>query len=132
MAELLHKCMTKAIIADGNQVKHSLDWVMSRRGILKIYSDRLECGDWVISNDEITDTVLTSIRSVFFMPGYVLRVQTQSRTYHFGLNGGSFWKSELPFPVTREKARLGYSKFSAAIRVFVILFLIYWIWKKYV
>ena len=131
MSEILYKCMTKAIISDADQVRHSLEWVMSRRGILKVFSDRLECGDWVIPYNEINHAVLTSIRSSLFLPGYVLRVQTDSKTYQFGLNWGRFWKTELPFFITREKGHLGYSKFSVLMRVFLILFLAYWLWKKF-
>jgi hypothetical protein len=88
MSELLHKCMTKATTAEGDQRKYGPNWVISRRGSLKIFDDRLECGDWRIDYTEIKDAVLCSFRSFFLrIPGYILTVETNDRTYHFGLNG---------------------------------------------
>jgi hypothetical protein len=52
-----------------------------------------------------------------FIPGYILRIRTNSQIYQFGLNSGAFWKGELPFPVRRERIRLKYSPFSILIRL---------------
>lgn len=131
MSKLLYKCMTKATTAEGDQIRHSLSWAVSRRGSLKVYSDRLECGDWVIPNSEIQKAVLTSVRSTLFLPGYILRVETKEKSYQFGLNGGRFWKSELPFLVVRESGSLGFSGFSVAIRIILVATLIYLLWRKF-
>ena len=45
--------MTKATTAEGDQRKYGPNWVVSRRGSLKIFDDRLECGDWRIDYTEI-------------------------------------------------------------------------------
>ena len=125
----LYQCLTKATTATGDQMKYGPNWVVARRARLKVFPDRLECGDWTIPNEEITEAVLFSIRSLVFIPGYVLRVTTDEATYHFGLNGGAFWKGELPFPVTRKKGSLGYSKLSIAVRVIALGDLVYALWQ---
>ena len=130
MSELLFQCMTKATNAEENQVRHSFNWVVSRRGILKVYDDRLVCGVWTILFTEITGAVLTSIRSTFFLPGYVLRIDTAGKSYHFGLNGRRFWESDLPFPIRGEKGRLGYSVYSVLVRITLLVALAYWLWQK--
>jgi hypothetical protein len=50
--------------------------------------------------------------------------------YQFGLNWGRFWSRELPFPVRRERARLGLSPFSIAVRVALIGLLALWLWRR--
>jgi hypothetical protein len=130
MSKLLHKCMTKAMTAEGDQRKYGPKWVTSRRASLKVYEDRLECGDWRIDYNEINDAVLYSFRSVFLrLPGYILTVQTDTRTYHFGLNGwGQFWKGNLPFQAKREKGKLGLSWFSIVFRVVILGLIGYQLW----
>jgi len=123
----LYRCMTKAVDAEGDQLRYSPAWVTARRGILKVYPDRLACGDWTIPFAEIRESVLSSFRSTFGIPGYVLRVDTGAKTYHFGLNGNRFWKGELPFPVRRERTKLAYSVFSIVARCILVALLIYYL-----
>jgi hypothetical protein len=91
--------------------------------------DSLVCGDWTIPYDQIKDATLISFSSLF-LPGYILRVRTGDKVYQFGLNGNPYWKGDLPFPVTRERGKLGYSAFSIAARVAALVFVLYWLWKK--
>jgi hypothetical protein len=130
MTELLHKCMTKATTVEGDQMKFGPNWVTARRAILKVFPDRVECGDWIIPNERIEEATLYSIRTNFFIPGYVLRLTREEKAYHFGLNAGKYWKGELPFSVNREKGKLAYSKFSIAIRIALIAYICYYIWGR--
>lgn len=126
----LHSCMTKAVIADGDQLRTGPIWITSRRGLLKLYSDRLKCGNWTIAYSEIREAVLSSFRSpILRIPGYILAVRTDSDTYHFGLNGWPYWKGELPFPVTRKQARLKMSPISIIARAVLIGYASYFVWN---
>ena len=122
--------MTKATTAEGNEIRRSFNWVVSRRAILRVFDDALECGDWRIPYDTIDEAVLFSTWSMF-IPCYVLRVSTDGTLYQFGLNPGSFWKGDLPFPVTREKLRLQYSWFSILVRISAVAYLIYLAWQYF-
>jgi hypothetical protein len=125
----VYSCITKAIVADGNQLRTGPKWVTSRRGRLKLFGDRLECGDWTIPYVNIREAVLSSFRSpILRIPGYLLAVRTDSDTYHFGLNGGRYWEGELPFPVQRQKARLKMSMISIVARVLLIGYALYVVW----
>ncbi len=130
--ELLYKCMVKATTAEGDQRKYGPNWAFSRRGSLKVFDDRLECGDWQIAFCDLENAVLYSFRSFFFrLPGYILTVEANDKTYHFGLNGwGGFWKGQLPFEVKREKGKLQFSWFSIAVRTVLVGYLGYalWLW----
>lgn len=125
----LHTCMTKATTAEGDQMMHGPNWVVAKRGRLKVFADRLECGEWIIRNEEITEATLYSVRSLFFIPGYVLKIMTEEKSYHFGLNWGSFWRGDLPFAVAREKGTIGYTKFSIIIRVVLLGLALYYLWQ---
>ncbi|MBA4031232.1 MAG: hypothetical protein C0478_10150 [Planctomyces sp.] len=135
MSQLLHQCLTKATIAEGDQRQYGPRWITARRGKLQVFDDHLHCGHWSIPYPEITDAVLYSFRSTFLrIPGYLLTVSTAEKTYHFGLNGwGSFWKNDLPFPVRREQGKLRYTWFSIAVRLLLFCYLIYllgmWIFR---
>ena len=89
MPNLLYSCMTKATDAEGDQMQYGPNWLLSRRGVLRVFDDHLECGNWHVDYREIQDAVLFSVRSIF-IPGFVLRISTGSKTYYFGLNWGRF------------------------------------------
>jgi len=125
---MLHSCMTKATTAEGDDIRHSQNWLTSRRGKLNVMSDSLVCGDWRIPYNEIDEAVLFRT-SQMFIPCYVLRVKSNGVVYQFGLNPGRFWKGDLPFPVRREKVRFRFSPFSIVGRIVLVLTLAYWIWR---
>lgn len=127
MAELIHRCWTKATNEEGDEVRRSSNWVTARRARLHVTRDALVCGDWTIPYADIQEAVLFSV-SQMLVPGYVLRVKAKGVTYQFGLNWGRFWERELPFPVHREKARLRYSFFSIALRIMLIAIVAHWLW----
>ena len=128
--ELLHECVTKATTSEGQDIRRSLSWVVSRRAQLQLTDEALVCGDWTIPYKEIDDALLFTTRTLL-KRAYVLRVKTGQRVYQFGLNYRPFWESDLPFPVRREAGSLGYSWFSIAVRL-VFLFLIgRLLWRMY-
>ena len=126
MPETLYECMTKATTVEGDDIRYSQNWLMSRRGTLRVTTESLECGDWHISYSDIREAVLFSTRQMF-IPCYVLRVRTDVKIYQFGLNPNRFWKGELPFPVQREQLR--YSRFSIAVRVAWVAAVAYLVWQ---
>lgn len=130
MEQPLHSCMTKAVIADGDQLESGPRWITSRRARLKLFADRLQCGDWTIRYCEIRGATLASFRShVLRIPGYVLSVRTDTKTYHFGLSGSSYWMHDLPFPVRRTKGRLRLSLISLLARAALIGYALYFVWR---
>ena len=128
MDEPLHTCMTKATAAEGDQMERNPHWIVAKRARLKVFADRLECGKWIIRNEDITEATLYSVRSLFFIPGYVLKIMTEDKCYHFGLNWGSFWRGDLPFAVAREKGAVGYSAFSIVVRAVLLVWALYYLW----
>ena len=126
MTQPIHICMTKAIIADGDQLETGPQWITSRRAKLRLFDDHLVCGDWNVRYDDIGEAVLASFRSpILRIPSYILSARTNTHTYHFGLNGWRYWNGELPFPVTRRKTRLRMSWISIAARAIIIGYIAY-------
>ena len=129
MSRLLHKCMTKAIIANGAHPGSSLRWATSRRAFLKVLTDRLECRDWVIPYDDLEEATLFHGAGLLF-PAYVLRVRTKQRTYQFGLNPWRYWRGPLPFPVTRERRSPGRTFLVWAVRGLAAAAFAYFLWPR--
>ena len=130
MQQPIHTCMTKAVIADGDQLRIGPKWITARRAKLKLYDDRLQCGDWTIDYDDIREAVLASFRShILRIPGYMLSVRTDKNTYHFGLNGWGYWKGELPFPATRTESKLRMSPISFLVRALLIGYVGILVWR---
>ena len=132
MEKPLYKCLTKATTAKGDQLKCGPSWAIAKRGFLKVFADRLECGKWIIPNASIKEAILYSIRSNLFIPGYILKVVTDEKVFHFGLNWGGFWKGDLPFEVRREKSGLGYSISSLISRFVFLVCIFYFLWERFI
>ncbi len=125
----IRSCMVKAVKGAPDDFAYGMRWVTSQRGLLKIFQDHLKCGDWSITYSEVEEAELFKTRSGF-IPCYILKIKTRSSTYQFGLNGSKFWEGELPFEVKRTKGKLKYSMFSLVIRILLIAFLVWYIYKK--
>jgi hypothetical protein len=142
----LFRCMSKATISPKvdeeiesksvtstttTTTTYGTHWLLARRGILKVYSDRLVFGKFVINNSDIEKAVLYSMpRQFLVFPCFLLVIETKLSVFQFGLNGwNSFWKQELPFPAERQKGTIGYSYYSIAVRIVVIIWCIYVIVK---
>ncbi len=119
MSDLLYRCMAKATTAEQGEVRRSLNWAFARRGSLEVWSDALRFKDWAIPYAAIDQASLYRFWQGF-IPGFVLVVKSADTVYQFGLNYGSFWKRELPFPVERATARMGYSWGSWLLRICLI------------
>lgn len=129
MTQPLHQCMTKAIVAEGDRSPPSLRWIFARRGTLKVFPDRLECGNWVVPYDEVEESMLSAGEG-FLVSGFVLRVRTSDRTYQFGLNRSRFWEGDLPFRVRREAPSPSLVWIHRAVRVAGILGIAYLVWSN--
>ena len=80
-----YKCFCKATNREKGDPRYSHNWVAARRAFLKVYDDRIECGDWTIPYDEMERVHRFRIRS-FLIPSSVLQVITKHATYQFGVN----------------------------------------------
>lgn len=119
-----YQCMTKAIRAQGTDIRRGVDWVKSRRGLIKAYEDHITCGTWTLKTDEVEEAILVTTRDMFF-PVKVLIVQTESDTYQFGLNPWCQIAAHLPFPFREESKAIKWSLFSVLFRFGAIALLVY-------
>jgi hypothetical protein len=121
--------MTKGVKGAAEEFEYGMSWVTARRASLKVFEDRLECGDWTIPYASVSQAVLFETRQMF-IPCYILKVRTDSEAYQFGLNGNKFWRGELPFAVVRERGRLKYSVFSILARIALLVVLIWYFFLR--
>lgn len=118
--------MVKATKKEGENIRCSLNWVLSRRGMLYVMSDSLKCGNWNIPYPEIDEAIIYSVPWLF-TSAYVLLIKSKGQIYQFGLNPGRFWKGDLPFPVKRENNNNKYWNVVNIIRFIIFGILIFWI-----
>ena len=128
-AEPVYRCMTKGVRGTPEEFEYGLKWITSRRAFLKVYEDRLECGDWNIPYSAIEEAELFQTRSGI-IPCFILKARTADNTFQFGLNGNKFWKGDLPFEVKRTKGRLKYSAFSICLRIALIAGLVWYVFFR--
>ena len=125
----IYSCMTKGVRGAPEEFEYGLKWITSRRAFLKVFEDRLECGDWNVSYSAIEEAELFQTRSGI-IPCFILKARTADNTFQFGLNGNKFWKGDLPFEVKRTKGRLEYSVFSICLRIALIAGLVWYVFFR--
>jgi hypothetical protein len=101
MQKPLHRYLVKAVRAECDQFQYGREWLLARRGLLKIFEDHLECGDWRIPYSEISEAVVQPTRTRVLLPSCLLKIQTPEEIYHFRFLRLAFAEQELPFTVKR-------------------------------
>lgn len=125
-----YRCWAKAISqAEPGSIKHSRQWLTSRRGWLLVFDDRLRCGDWDIPFTAISEAVLYRGWSPPW-PVQVLELVVGAHAYQFGLNPWCRVQGHLPIVVRTASLKLGYSAFSLIVRVAALAIVTYWLWNR--
>ena len=130
MDKPLYRAFTKGTFQGEGEPAYGLHWIASRRGWFKVFTDRVECGDWVITNASIKEAVLFKSRQGL-IPVSVLRLTTGDRTYQFGFNPWARVERHLAFEFRTEAVKLKYSTASFVIRLGVLAYLMYWLWSTF-
>ena len=120
------KYFTKATDRETGPPRRSFNWVGARRAWLKIYNDRLECGDWTIPLSEVKDATLYTAGMFILTRVQVLQVVTKDDVrYQFGLNPWVNITKTFPMPFNTEKVKLKTSGFSVVARMILLIYLGY-------
>jgi hypothetical protein len=122
-----YRCWTKATDRESGVPRRSQNWVVARRAWLRVFRDRLECGDWVIPIAGIRKATMYEGRSLFGS-ARVLELQTEAGSYQFGMNPWVLLDRHLPFDVDRVTVKFRLSPFSLVVRLFVLGYIVYLVW----
>ncbi len=128
MSGLRYRCFTKATDRAAAPPRPSRHWATSRRAWLKVFDDRLECGDWVVPVEAVTSATLY-LSSVPLNPLKVLRLDTADRTFQFGLNPWCRIARHLPFEPRVETIRPAWALVSLLVRLALVAYLVYFVWR---
>lgn len=123
-ARILIAGATKGRQTGSSVVQRGADWITAYRGALIVTPEALVAGQWRIPVASIQEARLLKVRG-----GYVLTVNPEGLPiFQFGLTPDPRWESSLPFPVTVEAGRIGYSLFSILLRVGLLLSILFLLW----
>ena len=130
MTEPIYKCWTKITNKESGTPSDSFNWIISRRGWFKVFTDRIECGNWKIPFAEVQEMVVYRGKQML-IPVTVLQIAIPGETYQFGFNPWARPLTYLPISCREEQIKLKYSAFSISFRVIIIFYLIYLAWRKF-
>jgi hypothetical protein len=126
----LYRCITKGTDRMSGPPRRSAHWATSRRGTLRIYTDRVELGDWRIPHADVREARAYSIPSLLGR-GLVLELRTDTKTYQFGINPWARPLGHLPYPVQVQDAGLGLTASSVALRLSAIVVIGFIAWQDW-
>lgn len=131
MDELVYRCWTKATNRESGSPRRSWNWATSRRAWFKVFGDRVECGSWKVPFDSIRRAVVYRGKSSL-LPVRVLHLEAESGTYQFGFNPWVKIELRLPFEFEMQDVRFGYSTFSLLLRIVLVVYVVSWLWQRFV
>ena len=123
-----YKCWCKATKREDGEPRYSHNWLAAKRAWFKIFEDHIECGSWNIKIEDIKSARLYHARQMF-IPVKILQFITATGSYQFGFNPWANPLNHLDIEYSEEKIRLGYSLFSIILRVVLLIYLCYLVWK---
>ena len=130
MSNLIYKCWTKATNKESGPPRRSQNWALSRRAWFHIYDDRIECGDWVLPFDRITNAKVYITKQTLISVS-VLQLEVSGQVYQFGFNPWARPISKLPLEITQGRVKLKNSPFSILVRVILVGYIVYLIWDYF-
>jgi len=127
----LYKCWCKASQREDKEPRYSHNWVVARRGWFRIYTDRVACGSWTIPYSTVTEAILYKTAQ-WFLPGRVLYLVTENGSYQFGFNPWVSPQDYLNLDMEEKEMRIRYSPFSVSLRILLLVYVVYTLWRYFV
>jgi len=129
--ELIYKCWCKATNREDSEPRYSQNWIAAKRAWFKIFTDRVECGDWIIPKGSI-DRAIAYKAKQGIIPVTILHLITKNGSYQFGFNSWVKPIGHLGIDVEEQSIKLKYSAFSIFIRLAALAYIGYWIWLEFI
>ena len=131
MGEPIYQCWCKATRREDSEPRYSHNWITAKRARFKIFEDRVQCGSWSIPFAEIDKAIVYQGKQMF-IPVKVLHLITADGSYQFGFNPWATPTTHLNLPLDEQRVRFGYSPFSIAVRVVLVILLATWVWDNWI
>lgn len=125
-----YKCFCKATNREDKEPRYSHNWVDAKRAMFKVFDDRIECGNWIIPFADVESAHLYKAKQMF-IPVNILQLVTKSGNYQFGFNPWANPFKHLSISYEESNIKLGYSTYSIVVRVFLVAYLGYLAWEKW-
>jgi hypothetical protein len=121
---------SKGITTKGDKgIERGLEWVTSQRAVVLLTDKKIKCGQWDIPLENIETAQLLKINSLFG-PGQVLKLKTKDDNhYQFGMQFSPEWTNQNVLPLTLEQGQVKTSIFSWILRLILVVYLLYWLFK---
>jgi hypothetical protein len=98
--------------------------------MFKVFDDRIECGNWVISYSEIKSAHLYKAKQML-VPVNILQLVTTTGNYQFGFNPWANPFKHIGVEFDTSKIKLGYSTYSIVVRLVLVVYLGYWAGERW-
>lgn len=117
--------LTKMISGHAGKPQAGRSWLFAKRGLLRVYDDRLTLGSLTIPCNDIERAKIWQFGFWTGSGSRVLEVETAENSYQFSLNGWAKVVDALPFDYTVEKIVIPYAWLYAVIRTTAVIFAIW-------
>ncbi len=129
--DLLYRCYVKGTTSETEEPRRSQNWAKARRAWLRVYADRVECGDWVIPYGDVQHAILYDAGCSLLGRVRIVQLTTVSESYQFGINPWARPDLRMALEFETRRVTLGYSPYSIAVRVLLFGYIAYSLWERF-
>lgn len=127
----LYRCMTKGSREESSEPRASLNWLIAKRGWLRVYPDRVECRKWRIPYADVRKATLYRFKHLF-MKSAVIHFETADGHYQFGINPWASPEDHIDLDFEEKETVFRYSTFSKVLRLSLIAYVAFWVWYDFI
>ncbi|MEM9627090.1 MAG: hypothetical protein AAGA21_12715 [Pseudomonadota bacterium] len=127
----IYKCITKGSRSEASEPRASFNWMVARRGFLKVYPNRVECGNWQVPYADVKKATLYRFRHMF-MKAAVIHLETTDGYYQFGLSPWASPEAHIALDFEEKETAFKYSTFSILLRLALIPYVGFWVWYEFI
>lgn len=112
------------------EVDTGAKWIVSRRAVAILSDQRIKCGDWDIPLEEIESAELINLRGLI-SKGQLLNISTRDNIgYQMGMQLNPDWLNSDQLNLQYVNKKIKISTFSWLMRIVLILYLVYHVYKR--
>ncbi|WP_282608330.1 hypothetical protein [Pelagibius sp. Alg239-R121] len=124
----LYSCFCKAADGESGEPKISWSWILARRAFFRIFDDKVQCGNWIFPFSEVTKATVYKTKQWPFTHN-ILQLETPERCVQFGFLIWANPTKHLKLNIETKNTTLKTHPIAIVLRVTVLGYLAFEIWK---
>ncbi len=124
----LYSCWCRGTDKETGEPRTSINWVLSRRAMFRVYDDRVECGDWIILFSDVKKAIAYKAKQWPRTANFI-HLETENRNFQFVFPFVGNPAKHMNLELTEQNVKLQQGPITIVLRLAVVSYLAYVAWN---